>query len=177
MDALRKIETLFARVRAENDEPSEQPGLNRQLIQSEFTGLGLSPPAELVQLYEWRNGIYHLNAFLHFLSLSDAVDAYRRLDKFKRVHEDVPWEFGWFPVLDMNGDIQVCVDLASGALFCVDQEDGRSWPLAPSYQNCLDALTEGFSAGAFEFNSDAGAFKASALWGAIALKHQIGGFW
>ncbi len=69
---------MLARLLEVNDEPMVQAGLERTTIEKRFEGVGLGPPAELVRMYELHDGIFHLNAFLHFLPLSEAIENYAR---------------------------------------------------------------------------------------------------
>jgi hypothetical protein len=97
MDTLEKVERIYSLIRDVNDEPSEQPGLERGAVVNAFSDSGLTPPDDLVLLYGWHDGIYHLNAFLHFLPLAEAISSYRSSLKFKHEFQDAEWSLVGFP--------------------------------------------------------------------------------
>jgi hypothetical protein len=83
-------------------------------------------------------------------------------------------EPGWFPILDLNGDLQICVDLESGAVFGLDTVSVTSWRIATKYVDCVDAILEALSTGAIAFSNSSGAFETTPAWRAVAAKLNFG---
>ncbi len=178
MDTIETLGWLFEQVRQVNTEPMPQPGLARDEIVSAFREIDIAAPEPLITLYAWHNGIYHLNAFLHFPSLTDALSTYRNYKEFKDEYADFKWMPTWFPVLDMNGDVQLCVDVHSGELIAIDMECDTIHIVAGNYGQYVRAVEELFRSGAYTFNEVAGVIEAvPSVWRAIAEKNGIRDTW
>lgn len=67
--------------------PHLRPGLSRADVQAALSSLGLIPPEELYELYEWHDGVDVLNTpellfgEYQFLPLNDAVQEYQEIIK------------------------------------------------------------------------------------------------
>jgi len=90
--------------------PHLRPGLSRAALQAALTPLGLTPPEELYQLYEWHDGVDVANApeFLfmdqQFLPLNEAIQEYADLLKY---YGEVPTSIDLshcFPFAFLEGD-------------------------------------------------------------------------
>jgi hypothetical protein len=66
---------------------------------------------------------------------------------------DFPWRNTWFPLLDRNGDVLVCLDLNNLSLTTVDIECDRTKVIANCYEEYLDALVEIFEKEAYSIYS------------------------
>jgi hypothetical protein len=169
-----KLQYLHREIRQVNDEPREQPGIERAEVLREFDALGLVVPQELADAYERYNGIFHLNAFLHFLPLREAVDLYKLYASFGEDGGDFGWQKSWFPVFDMNGDVQFCIDLQSNALAIVDIEGGEARKIADHYSQYLDALVEAFQSGNAHFQDEFGFIDIDGkVWRALRTKYGL----
>ena len=159
MDAFEKLTRIYARIREENSEPQEQSPASVFAVRIAFEGLELPLPPVLEKLYTWHNGIYHLNAFLHFVPLREAVKAYRSFSESRRRGWLPEIKEKWFPVLDQNGDIQYCLDVETGELWAVDIEDGSIRLIAKDFEKFIDAVSEAFARDAAVYNPESGAFE------------------
>ncbi len=111
MSAIAKVKQIYSTITRFNDEPRADPGLDRATIIDRISSVGLSPPEAVISLYEWKNGISNLDAFLHLNDLDFAVDSYKQMCAFKQEFQDFEWQRSWLPILNMNGDIHICLDL------------------------------------------------------------------
>jgi|CXWL01.1.fsa_nt_gi hypothetical protein len=137
---------------------SPQPPASSFALSVAVAGLGLKLPVALETLYKWHNGIFHLNAFLHFLPLREAAKLYLVYSDCRSKGWEPVIEASWFPVLDQNGDIQYCIDVENRELWTVDLEDGSTQKLARDYETYLDALIAAFERGLVVFDPDRGCF-------------------
>jgi len=87
-----------------------RPGLSRADVQTALSPLGLTPPEELYQLYEWHDGIDVVNApdmlfaEQQFIPLSEAIQEYADLLKY---YGEVPTSIDLsqcFPIASFEGD-------------------------------------------------------------------------
>ena len=147
------LEDLLADVKRINPHVRETPGLAQSEILEGLSEFDHLPTKELVSLYEWRNGIDELNAFTRVLSLGDAIGVYRL---YRQLAEGLGSRFGWqeqwFPVVDINGDVQLCLDCKTLGLALVDMEGGVEELICDSYLDYVAALRDGFSHGLFIWN-------------------------
>jgi hypothetical protein len=178
MNSLEKIELIFASIIAANEEPKVEPGISEYEILKSFNSVGLTPTAELVSLYKWRNGIANLNGFLYFLPLSDALNVYR---EFKKLRGDVPaikWKDDWFPVLEQNGDFQICLDLKTQELYSIDLEGDTTIKIAEHYSHYLDAMLFIFKSGQYTFDREGGCIEViDEVWKRVLEKYNVKGAW
>lgn len=159
METFEKLMLLYSRVHEQNSEPQEQPPASVFAINLAFAGLGLKLPPALEKLYTWHNGIFHLNGFLHFMPLREAVKIRRTYSERELRGSEAQIRANWFPVFDLNGDIQYCIDVQNQELWTVDLEDGSVRKLADNYELYLDALLAAFARGFSLFYPLAGSFK------------------
>lgn len=157
MDTFEKLMYVYGKICVENDEPKAQPGISAFAVKLAFECLDLPLNPVLERLYRWHNGIWHLNAFLSFLPLGEAVKTYRAYADASACS----WmniRPSWFPVFDQNGDYQFCLDLAGSELWKVDLEDGSISLLAPDYEVFLDAIVSAFEREIVYFDHELGSW-------------------
>jgi len=81
--------------------------IDKDQISKMFQKIGLSPPEELIDLYQWRNGTdvkpgtvldnIHIIPGYYFLSLEDAITC------FLSFKDDDRWKPYWFPIFSNGG--------------------------------------------------------------------------
>jgi len=87
VEALEKLVAVFES-KGIPMRPHLRPGLTRAEVQAALSPLGLTPPEELYQLYEWHDGIERIYRpewlfdRYEFLPLSEAVQEYHELLKY-----------------------------------------------------------------------------------------------
>ncbi|WP_266158246.1 SMI1/KNR4 family protein [Dyella silvatica] len=179
METLETLRHLFDEVLAVNSEPEALPGLSRQAIEQVFADLKLTPPEILVCLYEWHNGIEYLDAFMSFLPLERAVSIYRGYQALTDRIGRWGWKSSQFPILDENGDIQLCIDCSSGELVSVCLEnDDKTRQVAAHYEPYVEAMAELFRQKAYVFDEAGGCIHADAIaWRGIAQAYGIKKSW
>jgi hypothetical protein len=176
MEDFDKLLAIYSKIREVNDEPQERDAASLAQVDSAFQAIGLPVNALLARLYAFHNGVYHLDAFLHFLSVEDGSEIYRSFAKFKDEFPDFGWDENWFPVFDMNGDVQVCVDLMSGSVVAIDMEGDTVRVMAPHYSAYVDALHEVFTSGHYCYEPVSGSIEVDeAFWLATAARYGIVG--
>jgi len=174
MDLVSALNEIWSHIRAVNDEPLETSGLSNSEIARKLQEIGLEPVPDLVKLYEWRNGISSLNAFLSLLDLDSAIRAYKFNRSTKLRHANFKWEESWFTVLDMNGDIQICVDLNTKSVFSVDVECDITYCIASHYSRYLNALIEIFRSKRYSFDAGEGCIDIDHdYWKEIQAEYSI----
>lgn len=156
METIEKIRHIFARITAINDEPRPNPGLPAEETRQKLEAIDISPPKELVQLYEWHNGIGYLNAFFSLLSVDEAIMVYGIFRDFKIEFPDFAWQKSWYPVFTTNGDIHHCVDLDSGAVIDIDLECDIVNRIADHYDDILDAMMHVLDNELYRFDTEGG---------------------
>lgn len=169
---------LFAQLKEINPGVREQSGLSRDQISEALSDLDIPLPEELIQLFEWRNGIEALNGFTGMLRLEDAIVFYR--DCVALAAELEGYENGfsykkeWFPVMDTNGDYQICLDVKSLGLALVDMECGVAESICSHYQVYLHALEEGFAENVFSWSVENGIIEEEKpKWKEILRKYDL----
>ncbi len=178
MESLEKVISIFEKIQAINSEPIPHPGLPTEKIDHLFVGLGLEPPKEMVALYKWHNGIDYLNAFLSMLSLEEAIEIYHGFMALKTEVPSFKWKREWFPILDMNGDIQVCVDLETLELYSIDAEDDSTIRISGNYNQYLDALLFIMQSTTYSYDPEAGCIDVSdQVWCEVSRKFQVYSAW
>lgn len=176
MDTVNKLAAIYAMIRRVNDEPQERAPASEAHVRSVFDAAGIEAQSDLTRLYGIHNGVYHLDAFLHFLSAEDAIARYTGFQKFKDEWPDFGWQDTWLPVFDMNGDVQICVDLASGQLNTIDMEGDCIRCIAPHYVAFVDALYEIFSCGNYHYDPGVGSIAVDdAAWKGVASRFGVVG--
>jgi hypothetical protein len=172
--AFEHLLRIYSRIREENDEPQAQPATSSFVVELAFAGISLPVHPLLAQLYTWHNGIFHLNAFLHFLPLREAVKNYQSNSESRRLGWLPGISPNWFPILDLNGDVQFCLDVMSGEIWCVDIEDGSTRKLARHYDCCIAALVAAFDRGFAQYNPESGAFEVGPeYWEALCAEFGL----
>ncbi|MBE9116227.1 hypothetical protein IQ249_10000 [Lusitaniella coriacea LEGE 07157] len=178
MNNLEKIKTICASIRSVNKETRVRRGISKKKIFSSFKSVGLTPPSELVELYNWHNGIYGLNPFLEFYSLEDSLEQYCFNKQLKSDIPDFQWKKNWHTVLDQNADIQICLDLKTLELYSVDVECSATTKIAEHYSHYLDAMLFLFQSGQYTFNTECKYFEVrEEVWKEIAEKYKIKSIW
>ena len=174
MRAFDNIVQIYDMIRAVNREPMEEPPTSRESVRSQLAKVGLQMPEVLEDLYSWHNGIYHLNAFLHILSVEEAVEYYQSYFELTRDYGGFGWCPGWLPVIDINGDTQYCLSENSKEIAAVDVECGTFSVVANDYERVLDAIAAAFKRGDAVFEKGGGCFEISAQkWKALAREFGI----
>ena len=88
--------------------------------------------------------------------------------------EDLPWWPSLFPVVDMNGDLQVCVDLETDELYLIDIENGSTRRICRDYRKLLDALLEAFELRIHSRESVSGSLVLEKRsWEILKAKHGV----
>jgi hypothetical protein len=171
---LAKVIRTLDRLIAINDEPRPGPPRAAAAVDAAFEALGLQPPELLVQLYARHDGIGYLDAFLGFLDLDSACDLYETFHDEDEPAGILNWPRTWFPVLSLNGDVHVVVDLATGSMHAVDPEADTIRQIAAHWRHYLDALDELLASGGCRRDEEGGGLAfAPDLWGGIAERHGV----
>jgi hypothetical protein len=169
---------LLKKVLALNDEPRLRPGLDREYAVEIFREAGLAPPELVLRCYALHDGILHLNGFLHFLPLRESVDLYRHYRRISAEGGLAGWREGLFPLLDLNGDVQICLDFRTHAVSVVDVEDDSVQPIAACVNDLIAAVVETFDQGACEEHAESGVLRFdSERWEVIAARHGVSPPW
>lgn len=175
---MKELESLLERVKKLNPNVQEHGGLPAPEIEKAFAKIGLKAPEKLITLFEWRNGIDELNAFTCMFNLSAAIDCYKKYKELSKELKDFKhafnWKSEWFPIIDINGDYQVCLDTKTGGLALVDMECDMASPICDSYRIYLQALNEGFEKRVFRWNEEHGLIEGNDEdWKAILSRHGL----
>ena len=171
---IEKLKFILDEIQKVNAEPKVQPGASEITVLEAFEQIGITPPAYLVELYKWHNGIWNINAFLSMNSLGEATELHSLLCEMVERWEDFGWIPSWFPVLNLNGDVHYCIDVESGLLSAVDPEGGTVEILASNVGSFVNALVDVFASKSFSFKPYSGTVEIEgSAWGAIAAKHGI----
>lgn len=148
------------------------PGLPRNEIEAKLSILGVELHPELIELYEEFGEIYSLDGALSFLSLPDAALCYQSYREFSS--EGFSWWPSLFPLLDMNGDIQLCVDLETTDLYLMDVENGTTRHIYRDYRRLLNALLEAVDSDIYYKDPGSGSLiLEKSAWTKIKVKHGI----
>jgi hypothetical protein len=100
-----------------------KPGLSQPYIHSTLATIGIRPPKELLELYEWRNGVIdeistpvHLFGEHQFISLEYAAEEYKEM--IKNYHSHSLDMNQCFPFSSFQGDLCAiyCEDATISAL-------------------------------------------------------------
>jgi hypothetical protein len=169
-----QIQKIYELVRETNDEPQEEPGLDRTAIARRLEAEGIPCHPLLLDLYSWRNGIWHVNGFLHFVSLDYAIERYRSVTKYPDDSDP-----NWFPILDLNGDVLFCLNLETDALVEVDLEAQRNEVLAQKASHYLAAVIDVLKDGSATYDETGGLFEVTneSGWQAAMARHRIKSAW
>lgn len=178
MRTMKELEPLLEQVKKLNPDVQEHDGLPRPEIEKAFSKISLKVPEELIALFEWRNGIDELNAFTSMLNLSSAIDCHKRYQKLTKELENFDdafnWKPEWFPIIDINGEFQVCYDIKTGGLALVDMQCDLATAVCDSYRTYLQALNEGFEKRVFRWNDEHGLIEEDEQeWKAILSRYGL----
>ena len=174
MTALDKIKFIFKTMTELNDRSEAMPGIQPQEIIDSFSKVGIVPPPELIELYQWHNGIEDLESYTNMLSLDRAIEFYQGYKDFKKKYPEFGWQQGWFPITDTNGDFQYCIDLNSSSLIYLDMECDLIEKVCDHYEYYLDALVYGFQNNIFIYDDDSESLVAKDnAWAEIAARYNI----
>ncbi len=151
--------------------PRLQPGLSAKEIQKQISKFSLQLPAEVYELYRWRNGINNSNAFgansdflpgrLGFLSLEEALQAYQRVDDYRQLVIAIDDNAcrPWFPLFGSDGSYWVVFgDVApqeTSPIFDLYIKGGN--PISLKYQNLTELMSitaECYETGAYYFETE-----------------------
>jgi len=178
MNIIEKIQTIFQHIKLVNDEPAANTGISEAEVVSHFNSIGRTPTTDLIQLYEWHNGIYNLDAFLSLLSVNDAIERYKGNKSLKKDIPEFEWKESWLTVLDMNGDVQICLDLGTNELYSVDIECDLVQKIADNFEHYVDAILSIFEEDKFSFDEEAGCVDVKDdVWNGILKKYNIKSAW
>ena len=158
MNPIEKVKAIVAYIQKTNLEVIADPGLSEKEILDAFKTIDLSPPPEIVELYQWHNGIGELDCFLRFMNLKDATTYYRLFKDCYQENDNYycGWKKNCFPLLDMNGDVQLCLDFQTLAVTTIDRECNIVNQIANHYTDYLDALLYVFNNGSFKYDDKSG---------------------
>lgn len=174
MKVIDKVKYIYHQIRLVNDEPTANPGLTEAEITNKLQQINISPVAELVELYQWHNGINYLDAFLRFLSLEEAIEQYKIFQEINEEDLDFGWKTTMFPIIDINGDTQYCIDLEDYSVTVVDLECDLIKKASDRYDYYLDAIIYVFENQLFSYDSISGSIKiAENEWNEVAEKFKI----
>ena len=74
MNPLGKVKAIIAYIQTTNLEVIADPGLSNAEILNAFKAIKLLPPSEIIELYQWHNGIGELGRSVYNLSMF--IDTY-----------------------------------------------------------------------------------------------------
>ena len=179
MNTLDKVSAILGYVQKVNDETKIHPGKEKVEILKLFQDLGLSPPPELVEVYQKYNGVDSLDSFFYFESIEEAVETYQFYGEILiRDYPNCRWDINWFPIMNMNGDVTIFLNFETFSLHSVDLELDIVKKIADHYEHFLDAFLYIFESGCYEFDEDAGSFDVSDEdWDKIKAKFEIESAW
>lgn len=174
MTPFDQIVFIYERIREVNSEPKARDGIATDVVRRRFADHGLVVHPLLADIYGWHNGIYHLNAFLHLLSMDDALRLRSMFEQLFETRGDERWERTHLPVFDINGDVQILLDLDSDRLVGVDLEADDFWNVAPDYRKYLDAVFAVFERRAYTYSRVSGSIGFDQrVWSAVATEHGL----
>ncbi|MEM7594544.1 MAG: SMI1/KNR4 family protein [Cyanobacteria bacterium P01_A01_bin.83] len=161
MNSLDKVKSIIAYLQTTNLEVITDHGLSETEILDAFKNINLLPPPEIIELYQWHNGIGELDCFLRFMNLDDAIMWYELFRDCYRENNNYYYggQENWFPMLNMNGDVQLCLDFKTLSVISIDIECDIVEEIANHYTNYLDALLYVFNKESFEYDDDSGCIK------------------
>lgn len=175
---LNKISEIYKIIRSANNEPTDNPGISRSEILETFQAIGLTPSEDLMEIYEWKNGIIYLNAFLSFLPLNNAIDIYKNYQLLREANPNFTWKNIRVPVLDMNGDVQVCLDIETNELYSIDVECDFVQKIADNYSSYISAIYSILNSGQFSFNEGEGCITVEPdTWEKLLDEYKIINAW
>ena len=114
---MEEIKQLIRKISEINSETTIGPGASEIDVHSVFEKYGLKVPKEILEYYKWANGVDSLSAFTHFIGGYLWVE-----NETKGCEEPFTFKKSIFPFVDINGDVQFCVDLETNELYLVDME-------------------------------------------------------
>ena len=178
MDTLEKIEFILDKILKLERNPNRKTrlfsGLPRQTIIDAFGRYQLTPPNVLLQIYERYNDIGELASSDSFLSLDEAFNMYEcYLDLKKDLSLTCDWNDPYFPFFDINGDIQICINLQDLSLLSIDLECNSTNIFANHYEHYLDALVEIFDMEAYVSEPYGVIEFDESEWSKLKQKYQI----
>ncbi|MEE9336368.1 MAG: SMI1/KNR4 family protein [Granulosicoccaceae bacterium] len=104
-----------------------QPGLDSDAVVSVFKSVGLVPTAEIVELYNWSNGVTEDGGILlddiHFIPGFYLMSIGESIAHLKANKGDARWSEKWWPILANGGGDFYAVDLSQPS------NDGDSSPV------------------------------------------------
>lgn len=178
MNLADKLQIILTHIRKVNPEPTTRQGLSAEKIMQTLQNLNVPNSQELLELYQWHNGIDNLDAFLHLLSLEDAARWYKGYGDLKVEIPDLPWNEDLFPIFDMNGDVQVCLNLKTFALHSIDLESDEFAKIAGHYERYLEAILHIFENEMYRFDEESGCIRVEETeWNQVQELFEIKGAW
>lgn len=179
MNTLEKIEFILDKIlkleRNPNIKPTLFSGLPRQTIIDAFGRYQLRPSNVILQIYERYNGILGLASFQYFLSLEEAFEMYECYLDLEKDSSPLcgGWNNTYFPFFDINGDIQICINLQNLSLLSIDLECDSTNIFANHYEHYLDALVEIFDMEAYVSEPYGVIEFDESEWSKLKQKYQI----
>jgi len=183
MSPLDKVKAIVAHIKATNLEVISDPGLSSVEILNAFKAIKLLPPSEIIELYQWHNGIGELDCYLNFMNLRDAIMWYLRFKSCYAENDNYycGWNRDWFPLLNMNNDILLCLNFKTLSIARIIQTEDLCETVAWHYIQYLDALLYMFDNKLFEFDDFGDNFGCIEFdrqeWNKMLHLHQIKSPW
>ena len=174
MNSLEKMKAIVNHIQVVNPDTKVCPGLSKVEILEAFQKINLLPPPEIVELYQWHNGIGELDCFLNLMDLDNAVDWYKDFLASKTEYPEWKWDKNYFPLLNMNGDVQLCLDVETFAVMTIDIECNIVDKIANHYIDYLDALLHVFNSKSFKYDCKSGCIEfEQEVWNDARSLYQI----
>jgi hypothetical protein len=172
MDNVEKIVRIVHHIRDVVPACEVFAGLGRSQIETRLSEVGVERSPELCELYGLIGEIYNLGSGLNFLSLEVASRLYQLYRDLSS--DNFTWWPSLFPLLDMDGVLQVCVDLENSELYLIDVENGTARLICRDYQVLLDALLEAVESGIFSMEPISGSLVLEkSAWTIIKIKYGV----
>ncbi|WP_133566516.1 SMI1/KNR4 family protein [Marinicella litoralis] len=174
MKGLEKINKVISYVLNLNNETQLGAETDIDSINAFFSNLNLTQPEVITQIYLQFNGIDNLNAFFHLNSLERINLIYRINLNLKQDFPNFPWEKSMVPILDINSDIQICIDFNDHSMWAIDLEGSTVTKIANHFDNYLDGLLFSFESQIIKYNQTYGCFEVDELsWQNMLIKFDL----
>ena len=177
MNLTEKLDYLLKRVLEVNDEPRVNGGISQSEIENQLNEIDIEPTEDLLELYQWRNGIDYLNAFLYFNSVQYLIEGYRNLEEFDFEVDGFNWDERWLPILNMNGAIDILVNIETRQVAAIDIECDRFEIIASDYNHYIDALVYVFQSNQFYYEDGSCINFNDSVWQELYDKFKVKAAW
>ena len=146
--------------------------MSEEQIINAFDEISIDPPQYLVDLYSWHNGITHLNPFLHFYSIEELVETVKINEKYETKVTRFRWSIDWLPIVTLNGDVQILINIATKELAALDLEMDSFKLLAKQYEYFVEAIYSVFKQEKYYYlNDGSGIGFNKGVWDDLLSKH------